>query len=193
MDLSNCLFKGHSFAMYLAVQGYLHTSALANSIHISESHIIMHILLYPYPSICKLCLYETPRRRPQPICLCVTEAIDHPQCGGHNNCAGVDGHNCNFGRDISTLSVLLSAIDGSHGNLPGSFFCLKCLWADDVGYAECCGNKGATRYLFLLSFCHCEMDSIDLNTFMVYPLKFAPVHAKISANGATVYLLLAAT
>lgn len=36
-----------------------------------------------------------------------------------------------------------------------------------------------------------ELDAYS-NTFMVYPLRLAPVHAKISANGATVYLLLAA-
>lgn len=110
----------------------------------------MHIFfLYPYPSVCKPCLYATPRRRAQPICLCVTEAVYHPQCGGHENCASVDGNDCDFRGDISILLALLFLMDGSYRNLPGSFFGLKCLWADDVGDAECCGDKGATRYLFL--------------------------------------------
>lgn len=141
------------FAMYLADLGLfarIRLSAVqANSIHISESFVIMHILLYFCPPVCKPCLYATPRRRPQPICPCIAQAVYHPQCGGHDNCAGVDGDNCDFGGNISTLLVLLCVIDVSYGNLPGSFFGLKCLRADDVGYAECCGDKGATRYLFL--------------------------------------------
>lgn len=76
-------------------------------------------------------------------------------------------------------------------NLLGGIFGLKCLWADDIAYAERCGDDGEAGYLLFCQFIIVKIGVTwgSLNTFIVYPLKFAPVQAKIRAKGATVYHL----
>ena len=82
---------------------------------------------------------------------------------------------------VNILSRLRIGLDALWG-VP----CLESLWPDNVGDTECRGNEGASCHLSWYQYWSFHRFMMDGDTFIVYPLKFAPVQAKINANGATV-------
>jgi hypothetical protein len=70
-------------------------------------------------------------------------------------------------------------------SIPGSVFSLECLRTDDVGDAECSRYNCRARNLFMSDKQVVRKEEY-CNTFIVYPLKLAPVQAYIIPSGATV-------
>ena len=133
----------------------------------------------------QLCLYPTACRGPRACSPSIAHPVQDTQRRGYHDSARIDGYDGDFGGDVPILVNILSRLRIGVDALRG-VPCLESLWPDNVGDTECRGNEGASCHLSWYQYWSFHRFMMDGDTFIVYPLKFAPVQAKINANGATV-------